>query len=360
MLNRRRSAFTLVELLVVIGIIALLVSILLPALNKARDAAKTVACLANLRSLGQAMAIYVAESKGAIPGSGATSGRHFFMATQTFDDSDHNWDTAPYAGVPDGPIAPNDYLYPLAKVMQLNLPTGSPPSILSRWLAYQNMPVYFCPSMNTEPISTSYGTPAGPPSQVLGYATALAFLQIPAANGPAGSFQDYRKPHLNDYILPQGYFPKISKVGKPAEKIFMADAAKYFDPDGGAGNIFSYSLDPFPGTNGTYYACSSRYTDTGAFSWATRAYDRSVANGDMTKFDGRIISFRHGARSKGAKWGTYKLNALFFDGHAVTLAEKEAIDPNLWIPTGAVIQTNAHIPNDVRDAHNMTFPYTIR
>src|SRR5690348_764827 len=64
----RHQAFTLVELLVVIGIIALLISILLPTLSKARDSAKTVQCLATLRQWGNAQQMYAAESKGwAVP-----------------------------------------------------------------------------------------------------------------------------------------------------------------------------------------------------------------------------------------------------------------------------------------------------
>lgn len=60
-------AFTLVELLVVIGIIALLISILLPSLNKSREAARRVVCLSNMRELYTEMRIYAADFKDACP-----------------------------------------------------------------------------------------------------------------------------------------------------------------------------------------------------------------------------------------------------------------------------------------------------
>ncbi len=64
---RSKRAFTLVELLVVIGIIAALIAMLLPVLSRAREAAKATRCLSNIRQLGAALVMYTNENKGYLP-----------------------------------------------------------------------------------------------------------------------------------------------------------------------------------------------------------------------------------------------------------------------------------------------------
>ena len=82
----KNSAFTLIELLVVVAIIAILAALLMPGLKSARDSAKSIKCMMNLKQIGTALLLYTDENNGALVpaaqmGSGATwTTWHFKLA----------------------------------------------------------------------------------------------------------------------------------------------------------------------------------------------------------------------------------------------------------------------------------------
>jgi type II secretory pathway pseudopilin PulG len=99
----RAGAFSIIELLVVIGIISALIALLLPTLQAARESSRQVKCAAQLEQLGQALHMYVNESKGWLP---AWSGWHTYPSGLPDDEPGPAWtiELTPYFAAPDSPI----------------------------------------------------------------------------------------------------------------------------------------------------------------------------------------------------------------------------------------------------------------
>ena len=101
--RRTHKAFTLIELLVVIAIIALLIGILLPSLGSARDSARSIQCLANLRTLGLTTHQYADDNKGYLPKSSHSAGFNALpwaaslyepLSGQPYEGTSYSWDNA--------------------------------------------------------------------------------------------------------------------------------------------------------------------------------------------------------------------------------------------------------------------------
>lgn len=330
------KGFTLVELLVVIGIIALLISMLLPALNKARRAASTVACAANLRSILQGMHIYASQNNNYFPG-GANTSAVFVLnggATQT------NCPTISQIW---------DWQAPIAKTMGLRYNEGgSLAERQERYLQLIDHPTFTCPE-NVGVIATAFanfGSFNFGAAQWISYSSPISFHLLPNGTrtgtipgGPVG-----RTTSPTFYNTPQGYVPKLNKIGMSSRKIYIADGARF-----STGGPPTMATDFAGGTGGTY-------GDVGAWSKFSRAYDRAKApgNGGASANDARVLSYRHGRRTGNGPADAYLMNAGFFDGHVEALRDLESANPVFWMPKGTKYQNNlGEMYKDVHDKYGV-------
>ena len=337
------SGFTLVELLVVIGIIALLISILLPTLGQARRQAWSIQCLSNLRTIAQGMIMYTNENKGYIPGSGATSGRGIWNAAYT--------QVIMSGAIPgDAPIAFDDYFQPLAKYLNVKLTTSGDPNEINRFKEYRNdygnTSIFLCPAYNGV-TATAFDENAGI-GQSLSYNTAFGFL-LTTGSPTAGVTGATRISTGTTWpVLPGSYVPKITKVTNSGYKVFMADGAKFSN----ATTPPDYSLVLIPIAT-TTKGNVGNYSDFGPWTLSTSSYDRSFANGATSGTDKRLLEYRHGKVTQNQKSG-YRLNAVFYDGHAETIEETESTNPRYWLPSGTQLVSTTSIQPDVQRRFGIT------
>ena len=326
--RRPHAAFTLVELLVVIGIIALLISILLPSLNQARRSAKSVVCLSNVRSINQGMLLYANAYNGAIPGSAWTTGRHLYRPNL----SNAYCPTVSHI---------NDWQAPIARMLGIEFNEAA--EIEPRRERFNQLMDYDgfrCPENDLIGTSTGLsfvpGGSAGTRS-LNSYVTAVNFMykhNYRNTNSDAGwdvgqIGETYAR---TDYNPPQGYFPKLTKVGNSTRKVFLACGAKY-------SHASQQPVVPF--TLGFDYG--GAYGDRGPWQVYSNAWNRAnvPANvggpGYTGPIDGRIYGYRHGSRIDGDKANAFKFNVAFYDGHAEKMGDLDGADPSLWNPKGTTL-----------------------
>lgn len=113
--NSIRKGFTLIELLVVVAIIAVLIAILLPSLQLAREQTRKTICLANLRHLGMAMQMYTEDTNGILPGQRNQEGSDVSHAySDWLEDPGSNWRKGLYMYAEDAGI----FLCPTVKTVE--------------------------------------------------------------------------------------------------------------------------------------------------------------------------------------------------------------------------------------------------
>ena len=334
-------AFSLIELLVVTAIISILVALILPSLQAAREQALSIRCRSNVHSIAQAASLYEAKYNEWLPGSPGTSGSVLLTKYRGRPGDDED--------ISEPPVQTWDFAGPL----------------LAEQMGYRAVPanrgerfgvvvegVFFCPSNLN--LSMPFLTRSGPIGsfkiqKAVSYNTVRNFMMWPKVTlngtpwGEVPPFHDDGNPAgwdgnisaSSDTIIPRHYTPRIGRVGQPSEKIFVADSSRFTDFQGVSHNIHWRGADVGGAAGGAFSTGSPTLKDDKLRSYLTEEPQRSYA-------------YRH---PKGKQHG---LSAVYFDGHAAWVSERSSRKPNAWYPKGTIIpadefntDTQAQVQNDL-------------
>jgi len=357
--------FSLIEVLVVIAMIALLLSLLLPSLSRARAQARSTACVSNLGQICRAENLYEVTNGEWMPGSPWTTGRSFL-------DDAGVWN--PARGHSRLAVEWMDFVTPLRCVLygSNSVPRAAGKSnsaaqaARSAILKTLTEGLFHCPA-NPHTMSWGHGTAPGPELSAVSYMTMWTIMRAgpgtlkevlddrqagyqlfpglrtaaPDADDPEPDKAPYYVAQSDEWevAVPGDYRPRRTALGPGQIKVFAADGTRFYDEPSGT---ITYTTDP--------RAAKGMVSATPP---PTARYDKGREYNA-----GRRLSYRHGNNDR--------MNAGFFDGHVESLAvdyrsateegcgfRGKAVRPQWYYPSGSVVRNPAalhdpSIPPDTR------------
>ncbi len=256
--------FSLIEMLVVLLIIVILISILLPAISRARELARTAACEASLRSLGQVTLEYINQSQGVLPYG--TYGNPKFVVS-SYNSYFGEWANLDFYLLVGPPV-----------LMTNNGVVGEniPPDLADKWAS-----IFWCPD-RVEPMVAQWG---------LNYAANPNVFLVPITNPITG---DALNQSLN-----------YSAIADPAQVIEIGDTNQSFPGGNCASFLFSWTPSQLSWQYGSYTSATTIPVNPGNTDATT-----SIINHQG-------LRYRHNSYSP----TTGDANATFCDGHVESIPQ---------------------------------------
>ncbi len=343
-------AFTLIELLVVVAIIAVLMSILLPSLSAAQEAARAVVCGQKLRDLGNGLQTYFSEESDWIPGMN-TSGVRTYLYVDPGDL--HNAKT---------PVQPHDWITP---ILSANMEMKA----IRAQRFSEIINEFTCPSQRFYNAILWPDAQAATPDwadfvaqgswRPLSYLMPVHFQywgeqqkdQFLAASHLNSSYTVKAKAAPSNWeVRVKDFKSKVTLVGTPSQKVAAADGTRYLDDQ-----LLDFDPSPLPTyfgsftSSGAWWAGSTTYgVAPGTSNWGNRTVQGAISDGKGQQLE---LSYRHGGK-RGTTGGSARdnkagINAMYFDGSVRKLNDRQSRNPVLWYPKGGIVQSMAEGMIDV-------------